>query len=341
LAAAQDAALKKLLKRLGIWLLAAGALAVWMGLYSRLAQLAPRFVQPAAAKAELEEAIPPPGLIFSPSSACAEPNERERALIKTAVDVLAFTSDAAGWLGIGAEKLLSNGYYRRDGQKYQRVCDALEQFERASNLIRNSDHLRRGRIVEYGLKLIARLPNPGEDLAKIVAASAFNDGIQYSEIFRNRDIRPLARSTLATLGPLARPYADRAYTQISIEDSMGTGAAQIAVAGGHPNALPTVERLMAEKLAGLSKKQVVPWDVGHRLYEMGYALAFGGLQAKEYVAPLRDLMHREVQKWAPPFGMLELPPRPMCEVLARIMQVPVADLEFKYCSDPDRPNEKQ
>jgi hypothetical protein len=43
-------------------------------------------------------------------------------------------------------------------------------------------------------------------------------------------------------------------------------------------------------------------------------------------------MSRKVQSWAPPFGMVELPPRRMCEVFAKIMQAP-ADPEFAFCSD--------
>jgi hypothetical protein len=283
--------------------------------------------------AEFEKAIPPRYPINSKSNACVEPNERERALIKTAVDVLAFSSKESGFLSTGAEKFLGNGLYRWDGSSSQRVCDIPEQMERASDLIRSSDHLRRGRIVEYGLRLIAKLPNPGETLAKVAAESAFNTSPQQSEIFPERDIRPLARATLASLGPLARPYADQAYAQISIDDAMGTGAAQVAVAGGHPNALQSVERLMAQKLASLPEGKAVPWDLRNRLYEMAYALAFGGTQAREHVAPLRDLMSLKVQSWAPPFGMVELPPRRMCDVFVQIMQQPVNDLEFGFCSD--------
>lgn len=120
---------------------------------------------------------------------------------------------------------------------------------------------------------------------------------------------------------------------------MGTGAAQIAVSGGNPKALQIVERLMVEKLATLPKEQAVPWDARNRLYEMAYALAYGGAQAREHIAPLQDLMSRKVQSWAPPFGMLELSPRRMCDVLAKIMQKSPTNLNFSYCSDSG-PNEQ-
>jgi len=242
-------------------------------------------------------------------------------------------------LGIGAQKLLANGLFRRNGRNSQRVCEIPEQLERASDLIRGSDQLRKGRIVEYGLRLIAKLPNPGEDLTKVVAESAFNGSFQQSELFPTHDIRPLARATLASLGLLARPYAEQAFAQISIDDPMGTGAAQVAVAGGHPNALQSVERLMDQQLAGLPKGKAIPWHVRNRLYEMAYALVFAGPQARDHVAPLRELMSRKVQSWAPPFGMVELPPRRMCDVFVRITQQPVNQPELGFCSD-DGPYEQ-
>jgi hypothetical protein len=293
--------------------------------------LAFRILWAPTSKVEFERPIP---LIYTTTKLkpCVEPNERERALIKTAVDALAFSSEEAGFLSIGAEKILATGLYRQDRSSSQPVCDVPEQLARASELIRNSDHLRRGRIVEYGLRLIAKLPNPGQGLAKVVGASAFNQSFQQSELFSQRDIRPLARATLAGLGSPARPYADQAYAEISIDNPMGTGAAQVAVAGEHPDALRSVERLMTEKLDGVPGGQAIPWELRNRLYEMAYALAFGGAQAKEHVAPLRKLMSRKVQSWAPPFGMVELPPRQMCEVFAKIMQEP-ADPEFAFCSD--------
>ncbi|MER8693539.1 hypothetical protein NKI77_20005 [Mesorhizobium opportunistum] len=290
---------------------------------------------PKAKEYDLAESIPPPGLSLSGVSTCVEPNERERTLVKIAVDALAFSGDEAGLLAIGAQKFLSHGLYRRADRESKRVCDTLPEYERAAQFINDSGHLQRGRLVEYGLELIARLPSPSENLAKVVAASAFNDSVQQSEIFPDRDIRPLARATLAGLGKRAQPYADQAFELISIEDSMGTGAAQIAVAGEHPMALETVERVMADRLATLPRDRVVPRDIRNRLYEMAYALAFGGTQAKQHVAPLRDLMSRKVQSWAPPFGMIELPPRRMCRVLAKITDVPVTDLEFDYCADVD------
>lgn len=287
------------------------------------------------AQYELADAIPPSIVAPFRSGNCVAANEHERALVKIAVDALALPFNEAGSLVIGAEKFLSRSLTRRSGQEFALVCTPTEEYERAGQALADGDF--NGRLVEYQLNLIAKLPNPSEAIAKAVAASAFNDSIQQSEGPRLPllDIRPIARATLAGLGPLTQPYASKAFDQISIDDAMGTGAAQIAVAGGHPAALETVARLMADKLASLPRDRVIPRDIRNRLYEMAYALTFGAEKAEAYSAPLKDLMSRKVQSWAPPFGMIELPPRRMCRVLAGITHVSVTDLGFDYCSATD------
>lgn len=114
---------------------------------------------------------------------------------------------------------------------------------------------------------------------------------------------------------------------------MGTGAAQIAVAGGHPQALQEVEQLMDQLLADLPPDAPVPWDKRNRLYEMAQALVYGGQAAQEHVSPLKALMNREVESNATIFGMVALPPRRMCPLLSQILQIPSVDTEYAYC-DP-------
>lgn len=112
---------------------------------------------------------------------------------------------------------------------------------------------------------------------------------------------------LAAIEGAATPYADRAFSEISIESSMGTGAAQIAVASGHLQALEKVELLMDQLLATLPGEAPIPWDQRNRLYEMAQALAYGGQAAQEHVSPLRELMSREVESNVTKFGMEALP----------------------------------
>lgn len=280
---------------------------------------------------ELARADAPQGLKLASPGRCVTPTETERALVRAAVDVLAFPDEMTSWLGIGAERFLSNPLVRRVDEGSLIVCDDPDIFLQAQTSIEEHGRLLKGRLVEYGFALIARLPRPNADLIQKVAESAFSDTRQESGIFR-RDLRPLARATLASLEG-ASAYADRAFLEINIEDSMGTGAAQIAVAGSHPQALQEVEQLMDQLLADLPPDSPVPWEKRNRLYEMAQALAYGGQAAQEHVSPLRELMNREVESSATIFGMVALPPRRMCPLLEKILQIPTAASEYKYC-DP-------
>jgi hypothetical protein len=254
----------------------------------------------------------------------------ELKLVEAALNVIQFPDGMTNYLGIGAERFLSTSQFRRVGDDYLRVCDDPEQFSRAARLIIENKRLLRGRIVEYGLELVARLPQTSDELVRVVADTAFNEHRQDGEV-TPRDMRPLARATLAKLGAPARLYADRAFAEITISDAMGTTAAQVAVAGGHTQALGATEKLMADALAKIPKGSVVPWAMRNRLYELAQALAYGGAEAKSYAGPLLDLMSREVQSWAPPFGMVELPPSRMCPIASEILEMPIKDLGFVYC----------
>jgi hypothetical protein len=281
---------------------------------------------------ELARADAPQGLKLEGRDPCVTPTETESALVRAALDVLAFPDEMTIFVGTGAERFLSNPLVRRVDEEYLVVCDDPEIFRQAQMSIEEHRRLLRGRLVEYGFALIVRLPSPSAGLVRKVAESAFSDTRQESDVFR-RDLRPLARATLASIEGAATAYADRAFLEITIEDSMGTGAAQIAVAGGHPQALQKVEQLMDELLAGSPPDEPIPWGKRNRLYEMAQALAYGGQAAQEHVLPLKELMNREVESNATIFGMVALPPRRMCQLLEHILRIPTAASEYKYC-DP-------
>jgi hypothetical protein len=281
---------------------------------------------------ELAQADAPQGLQLAGRDSCLAPTDNDIALIQAALNVLAFPQEMTGFLGIGAERFLSTPMFRYVDEKPSVICDDPENFQQAQNSIAQHGRLQRGRLVEYGFALIVRLPRPSADLVRKVAQSAFSDTRQESDIFR-RDLRPLARATLASIEGAATAYADRAFSEISIENSMGTGAAQIAVAGGHQQALEKIDQLMTQLLATLPGESPIPWNQRNRLYEMAQALAYGGRAAQEHVSPLRALMNREVESNATIFGMVALPPRRMCPLLEHILQIPTAATEYSYC-DP-------
>lgn len=281
---------------------------------------------------ELARANAPQGLKLAGHDDCTAPTETEIALVKTALEVLAFPDEMSSSLGTGAERLLSGPLIRWvDGASFL-LCDDPEIFQQAQMYIEEHRHLLKGRLTEFGFALIGRLPNPSADLARKVAESAFSDTPQESDVLHH-DLRPVARATLASIEGASSAYVDRAFSEITIENSMGTGAAQIAVAGGHPQALEKVELLMDQLLDSLPAEAPVPWDKRNRLYEMAQALAYGGPAARNHVAPLKELMNRKVESNATMFGMVALPPRRMCPLLEHILQVPIAETGYTYC-DP-------
>ncbi|UXN58098.1 hypothetical protein [Phyllobacterium zundukense] len=55
---------------------------------------------------------------------------------------------------------------------------------------------------------------------------------------------------------------------------------------------------------------------------------------RRLVAGLVGKMNMKVQSWAPPFGMIEHPPKRMCDLLTYIVGANSADDQaFPYCAD--------
>lgn len=291
----------------------------------------PIVLQKPAPAIELGDAIP---LSLNPFERCVEPNADEMALFSVAVQTLEVVQGRLNSLGIGAKQFLGSGLLRSSTEETVAVCDPEGTYDRVAHLVSEYRMLDPGRLTEYELNLAARFSKPDPYIVTEIASSAFNDSPQQSGIFDNRDIRPLARSVLAGFRDRSAEYADVAYKQMSANDSMGTSAAQIAAAAGHPLALDRIERMMADTLSALPKDGIVPWKTKRRLYELAYAFALVGERGKMHLAPLRQLMTMKVQSWAPPFGMIEHPPKRMCDLLIYIVGANSADDQaYPYCAD--------
>jgi hypothetical protein len=277
-------------------------------------------------KWELAEAVP------THSSECVEARAEEQEAFALALAILQNSGRAreAGqnvlWLDIGAQRFLGHGIYRSAGGKSFRVCPPEGVYEQVADVLTKHRQLE-GQLVEYQLNLAAKFTRPDAYIVKSVADFAFSATPQESEYFKLRDIR------------LASSYADVAFRKMSGRDSLGTGAAQVAVAAGHPDALQHADTLMTEILEPLAKNDVVPFETRNRLYELAYAISLGGDDARKHVAPLKDLMGRKVQSWAGHFGMVELHPKRMCRVLAEI-EGKTAMQAFPYCLDDKTPFEQ-
>src|SRR5262249_38953438 len=147
-------------------------------------------------------------------------------------DLVAEQKNVLG-LDIGAQKFLSVGLNRAGSVRPVPVCPPQDIYGRVSDTLTASRGLK-GRLAEYQLEMISKFPRQNEYIVDAVANSAFNEKAQESEIFKNQDIRPFARAVLAGFGKQASKYSAAAYDKMSSGDSLGTGAAQVAAATGHP-----------------------------------------------------------------------------------------------------------
>ena len=285
---------------------------------------------------QLAEAIPP-----APSEKCLSPNSREEALFDAAAQVIELTEPGTiNALNIGAEEFFGNALYRQSGPRGVPVCIPHSSIRRVANVFAKRDGFGPGGLSEYQLSLASKLPSRSAGVVQRVAEVAFSPEVYPSSIMRFTDMRPFARTVLASFGNDAVPYASKAYLEISMENSMGTGAAQIAAAGGHPDALPRIRRMIEKSLASTPANQPIPRDIRNRLYELAWSLYYAGTESgQSNIDLLHKIMSRKVEAWAPPFGSVSADPKKLCDLLVRIDGEQSAE-RYKYCIDKDHPFEQ-
>jgi hypothetical protein len=281
-------------------------------------------------KWELAEAIP----IFQLTT-CVPANDRERLLFGTAASVIElFNENDANMLDIGAQKFLAQTTYRREGSDHIAVCTPPDTMKRVSQAFTLRNGFGKFRLVEYQLELAAKLNEPSVHIVDAVAASAFNANVQASEIWGFRDIRPFARTVLGSFGLRAAKHGQVAYEQMSLDTSMGTGAAQVAAAAAHPQALPKIEKMMNEILSSVPLNRAISREARNRFYELSWAIYYAGDAGKQHTKPIHKMMQRKVESWAPPFGMIVLPPKRLCNLLVHI-EGENSIKEYKFCNDKE------
>jgi hypothetical protein len=74
----------------------------------------------------------------------------------------------------------------------------------------------------------------------------------------------------------------------------------------------------AGHLLSLARRRGLQSTTRARRYELEWGISFSGESAKHLVAPMIRLMGRNLQIGVPPFGVVSLEPKRMCEVLSRI-----------------------
>jgi hypothetical protein len=227
---------------------------------------------------------------------CVSANIKENEHFEIAASTLEHVAPhSPDWLTIGAEKSLSEDLYRGSpGKLGARVCTPAAIYDRVAAAFARTS-LDKGRFDRHELRLASHLQPPPGNVVDAVARVAF-----FPRPVIDDDIRPYAMTVLAGFGRESARYAAEAFEQISSENSLGTGAAQVAAAGGQPGALSRIESLMNELLAAVPDHKPIPLATRDRLYELSWAIAFSGESAKDHVAPVIRLMGRHVQSGAPP-----------------------------------------
>lgn len=250
---------------------------------------------------------------------CVEPTKEEEERYRLAVKILESKGRKHSSLDLGAIKFLAHGVYRDNEDETHAVCAPEGIYQRVSLAISSRD-LFYGRTQEHHLKLASKLENPPDNIVEIVAKTAFSPNVH---IDKNKDMRPLARSVLASFGSKAKKYSELAFKQMSSHDPMGTGAAQIAVATNHPKGLENIQRLMYEILE--TKKPINRLE-RQRFYELAYALLVAENSVVDYTAPIHEFMTRDFADWI-------LPPKDMCRVLVTLNDMDRRVVsEYDYCN---------
>jgi hypothetical protein len=223
------------------------------------------------AKQEYVDALLP----YEPLQRC-QPTPRQLKLADLAATVIEMGDDTTGSLTIGAEQYLSLQPCLGP-DTLRRVQSAWESNEKA---------FRKYRLVEYQLHLASRLPDPNDDIVRAIANSAFNAQPQESQYLARWDIRPLGRAILARhFGSRIREYSQTAYDQISSDNALGTGAAQVAAAAGHPGALDRIANVMDQTIARYPQGgMTMPSERYKRLIELLWSFEVAGPPARDYLA---------------------------------------------------------
>lgn len=270
---------------------------------------------------------------------CVPPNERELQILQTAANAISLDDRSqSNFLSIGAMQVLGYGLYSRNSKTSWRICTPEKILDQVGSALAVYG-LTEARPSEYAIQLAVQLPNPSDLVIQQVGNVAFNASKQHSDLLRQQDIRPMARSALARFGARAVAFSDVAVREMNSRSSMGTGAAQVAAATGHPAALPWITREFNELLGGVPTKAAIPIDTRDRLLELAWAIYFAGDAGRSSAVAIHRLMAKKVESRAPPFGIVEIWPKSFCRVLELIEGRSARDT-YAYCLDDSVPFEQ-
>ena len=249
-------------------------------------------------------------------SSCAEMNDEERLQQELALKVFqAFPRISL--LSIAAVRHFGQEAYRKVEKVALRLCPPTDLYPAVTEWALAQGQFSASHLFGDEVRLARALGPRDPRIVEAVARTAFHPGVIVTEYPLKGDIRSLARVTLAEFGDEAAQWSEQAYQAINADDALGTSAAQIAVATDHAQALEKVAQLL-ETILQQHAKNPIPRAPRDRFYELAYAMARAGPKAMAFADPIVKMMDRQVESWAPPYGMVSLRPRRMCRVLELI-----------------------
>jgi hypothetical protein len=170
----------------------------------------------------------------------------------------------------------------------------------------------RGRAGITRLRLARQLGPRDPIIVKDVVGIAFASEAVSDPAFT--DLRPEARSILASFGAAARPWKAVALREMGDGNSLATSAAQVAAASGDADAVTAVAGIL-DRLLKSEAGHVIPREKARRAVELAYALAAAGDKGRAYVELLRELLGRDIESFALQFGVIERKPNEVCRAL--------------------------
>jgi hypothetical protein len=172
------------------------------------------------------------------------------------------------------------------------VCPPVDLYPAVTAITTDQQVFSAPYLYEDEVNLARALGPRNEQILNSVARTAFNSRpIPYANLLKKADVRPLARLALAEFGVAAKPWSEQAFGQIGHDDPLGTTAAQIAVATGHPQALQKVHEHLDAILRRFPTGRIPKFD-RDRFNELAFALVFAGDDARAHIEPLAEMLSR-------------------------------------------------
>ncbi len=256
---------------------------------------------------------PTDALAFLPDRPCTPPTPVQARRTALALEVLGEFSRHAD-IYDGALNVFGRPRNAEDLGPGEIFCVSESQKDEVARLSVAADAWR-GLVGMTKLEVAFQLGPRDPVIVSSIARIAFED--RAIEDSYSSDIRPFARTVLASFGATAAPWREQALSRMSEDGSLGTSAAQVAAASGDPEAVARVAALLQAAVDDEPADEAISVEAREHITELAFALGAAREKARPYTPIVLGLLNREFTIGSH-FGALELTPTSMCRVLRAI-----------------------